>query len=105
MLLVSFFTHADIVGHGGPQSRIERANLARVGTCDEPHVAIGWSLMSDWRTATQLPPRGLTAKVLADRLVIDVEPSHRSVNSAQCDHYLLAIDYFEVINSASNRLS
>ena len=56
------------------------------------------------RTALQLPPFGLTTWLLADRLVADFEPSHRSANSAETADSSLVIEEFEATNSRQIRL-
>ena len=52
----------------------------------------------------QLPPLGLTAWVLINKLVTDIEPNHRPAYSADTATNSLVIDEPELANSPSNRL-
>ena len=53
--------------------------------------------------ASQLPPLGLTASGLADRVVTDVVLRHRAANSAQPAHDPLVINELELINPRQDR--
>jgi hypothetical protein len=55
-------------------------------------------------TATRQPPPGLTAWVLVDKLVADLESRDRSANSAETDSCSLVIGVFELANSTRNDL-
>jgi hypothetical protein len=48
----------------------------------------------------QLSPLGLTAWFLADRLLVDYESGHRSVNSPETSDPSLVFDDFELTNSS-----
>jgi len=52
----------------------------------------------------QLPPFGLTAWILVDKLIPDLEPGHRSVYSAETGDSSLASDESEQAISRQDRL-